>query len=116
MTSVTIFEFMLARIAEDEGTARVHKGLFELDPPLPDDLLKNLVPPEKIRVEAAAKRSILRLHADQVTTVVAKHQGEPRLRCRSCNEPMPCRTLLAMVSVHIDHPDFDFDWLPTDKA
>jgi hypothetical protein len=99
---MTIAEFLLARIAEDEDDAE--RILY-------DEGGMNFRPHSAhVLAECEAKRRIAVLHLP-----TASHRW-----CISCThidalppnnvEAYPCRTLLALASVYADHPDFDPDW------
>ena len=127
---MTITEFLLARIAEDEATAsqRIDRevSLMRRDG-LPDTTRDNL--PASWRrplAECEAKRRIVELHP-------IYHEG-PRLLdvgipngvalggCETCHSvdrinadaPIeaigPCDTLCVLASVYADHPGFDQAW------
>lgn len=101
---MSITEFLLARIAEDEAVAR---EVGEVRPELlPDDRepwadpveVEVRFPPARVLAECEAKRRIVRLHPEILTI------------CQGCGEPYPCRTLGAHAAVYADHPDYDEAW------
>lgn len=114
-----ITEFLLARIAEDEQTARraaLHlernpSRLYEGTPPEWVAHVRGVGSPERVARECAAKRQIIARHP------AATYADEPDLEyCRVCQEMlggdgnMPCPTLRALGTPYYDHPDFDRAW------
>lgn len=97
---MTIAEFLLARIAEDEMVATVLCAS-------PADL--------RILRECAAKRAILKEHE------LSLDMRDPY--CDTCAEwwhaelgegppmvPYPCPTTKALATVYSDHPDYKHEW------
>jgi hypothetical protein len=99
---MTITEFLLERIAEDEATG----ADLEQEANLTLETLGC-----RVLAEAAAKRAIIALHAP----VTAPHGTLPI--CAECGDwwdgspiDYPCDTLRALASVYADHPDYDAGW------
>ena len=102
--TLTLTDFLLARIAEDEAVARSSERR-----------MCERLTPERLLAECEAKRRIVdmhshsspvagaprRLRADAVATEVGV-TGEPETR--------PCDTLRALAAIWSDHPDYDPDW------
>jgi ferredoxin-like protein FixX len=71
---------------------------------------------ERVLREVEAKRAILELHAPAGPFNYFDH-GELRtsescLACGTTDYPMPwpCKTLLAVLAIFRDHPDYDEEW------
>jgi hypothetical protein len=106
MASMTITEFLLARIAEDEREANEHAGAeYYTDGAWPDEL------PSRVLAECAAKRAITGEHRE--VRFFATHQG--CVVCRIGDGPLlpveyPCPTVRALAAVYKDHPDYQPEW------
>lgn len=116
---MTITEFLLARIADDEWCAQ-HMAMLARDDGGRDDddeilyewtaferrdgawhktaRLPKHITPGRVLAECKAKRAIVGLHPEILTI------------CQGCGESYPCRTLMATAAVYADHPDYDPDW------
>lgn len=84
--------WILERVAEDERTAR-------------DDLASSAAAsPARVLAQCAAYKVVVYLHGPY------RAYGEDI--CASCGRetPYPCRTLRALASVWVDHPDYDPVW------
>ena len=125
---MTITEFLLARIAEDEGVARAAARDGERWRTLPEDYRLAVAidngtawggepvaydegcpseeqsahiashDPARVLAECKAKREIVRLHATDAD-------------CREARNRHGCETLIALVEVFSDHPDFRSEWV-----
>lgn len=95
---MTLTEFLLARIAEDEAWATLRRGAGDWRAPIA----------RRVLVECEAKRLIAALHqtsgdiADHCITGVADYLPTPA--------PYPCPTLRALASVYADHSDYRQEW------
>lgn len=102
MGTVTITEFLLARIAEQE--ARLDD--MRRSKAVPNSLLVNLT----LRVAFAdceAKRRIVEEHSPI--------DDQPNGWCTVCDgDGWPCATMAALASVYADHSDFDPAWRVAD--
>lgn len=136
-TTVTIADFLLARLAEDEAAAReatsgpwgraaidgqgfaVHRGEHETVALYCDrDNAEHIArhDPARILRDVEAKRRVVELHKDPERVVkdpdapegLALAPGGPCLECHHATHP--CPTLRALVSVYADHEDFDAGW------
>jgi hypothetical protein len=89
---LTVSEFLLARIAEDEGTRAVPGGgrwAVVTD--------QEVAEAERWRAECEAKRRIVREH--------------DAAGCDYCPEVVDdCPTLRALAAVYRDHPDYREEW------
>lgn len=104
---MTITEFLLARIAEDEAAA----DRVEFRPYLGEGAPELLT--ARVLAECEAKRQIIELHQ---RCNVHDHPGDECDACQRCGDGSiwPCDTLLAVASVYADHPDFDPAWRAAD--
>jgi len=120
--AMTLTDFLLARIAEDEAEAAVDA----LGAPVPVDCWG----PERIDAECAAKRRIVELHKIEVAAFRA-YGGEEgvtfvepdsfedittrRWMCSTCHnigDDGPCSTLRLLALPYADHPDYVDSWRP----
>jgi hypothetical protein len=132
---MTLTEFLLARIAEDEAAARAVPELRDLSPyggqesishalntfASEDGYPRQKYPPEipahysrhdpaRVLAECGAYRAIVELHV--------RHDWLPvgRDECAECgcaddrSVDWPCPTLRALASVYADHPDYQPEW------
>ena len=109
---MTITEFLLARIAEDEAA---------LNGPCRATLSSD--DPARVLRECEAKRRIVEAHP-LTRNVVPVWSGEtPGVACANCaalgrgdgdivEDIGPCDTLCALASVYADHPDYREEWKP----
>lgn len=136
--TLTLTEFLLARIAEDEAAARAY-----LDDPIRDDgrfvemgqIVRSYdgdflcIEPARVLAECAAKRRIVELHRLAHDDDPAYYEGRdwnrennglpsPWYACRSCayeysdDDEWPCETLLALAAIYSDHEDYRPEWRP----
>lgn len=108
---MTLTEFLMARIAEDQAVAVCCHGAgcpnqdFEFSPGL-RDCNELVVGPKRWLVECAAKRRIVEelqwLH-DNASRLGPEAVGQMRVVEACCQ---------ALASVYVDHPDFDESWRP----
>ncbi len=128
---MTIADFLLARIAEDEAVAHEAAGIRGRtrfvpgrEPEVPDlslwandDVLGGAtvsIGPERVLSECEAKRRLVELHEDNWSDI-------PEMALESCTTcglpgeydvPWPCPTIRALAAVYADHPDYDEAWRP----
>jgi hypothetical protein len=105
--TLTLTDFLLARIAEDEAVARDwpdDRTLFWADDQPVVDTLGHVIyqPRTRVLAECEAKRRLLEWHRQYDTD----ERGEPHGREDQC----PAWRLLA--SVYADHPDYRKEWRP----
>jgi len=110
---MTITEFLLARITEDEGAAwRVQAAyddtsfweLTQVDPSFAEVLRS----PPRLLAECEAKRRIIERYADCVS-----RQSEPDYSTTEAliqSSEYEDWTLLALASVYADHDDYREEW------
>lgn len=100
---MTIVEFLLARLAQDEAEineARISES--------PDWWEPSCWSRKRALAEIKAKRRIVEHHS-----LVEFADG--RVVCDVCSEsgtwdPYPCRTLQMIAAVYEDHPDYNNEW------
>jgi hypothetical protein len=105
--TLTITEFLLARIADDEEAAGADPGCECLG--VQFGIGHGPVCPERVLAECEAKRRIVEEHPDY------GGYGESCARCAESSidlAPWPCPTLRALASVWSDHPDYREEWRP----
>lgn len=127
--NLTLTDFLLARIAEDEAVARI-----AMRNPIFPDYVENgpawhcdeqsshvAVAPARLLAECEAKRRIVEIH-DRVESDWIDGDGDDRsgVFCAVCEgeagytggDTYPCPTLRAVAAVYADHPDYDEAWRP----
>ena len=118
--AVTLVEFLLQRLSEDEERAdETHLADCVIDH-IDSGRGCSCVIPARVLADVAAKRRIVDLHSPSAEFVPGHVPGR---FCEACADwddendegqpptvPWPCPTLLALASVHADHPDFDPAW------
>jgi hypothetical protein len=113
-STLTLTDFLLARIAEDEREARMDDGS-----PAPIGMWD----PERVLAECEAKRRIVEEHGDggESQGYLADEDwryGYMPHACETCGSfgeygtPWPCRTLRALALPFADHPEYDESWRP----
>lgn len=99
---MTITEFLLARIAEDEKLANYF------------DPYGAAVGPRRVRAECKAKRAVMEIHKIQQVPEDSPLRSEDEWTCPFCDEDRwpqgVCRTIRAIASVYADHRDYNTDW------
>lgn len=109
--TVTLTDFLLARIAEDEEMAEaVHRGRWNsrvalLDPDLYGHVIRQH--PDRILAECEAKRGIVALHDD-----LLKRELDHRDQSAFGADLMHGDVLRALAAVYADHPDYREEWKP----
>lgn len=112
---MTIVEFLLARIDEDEAPAmlaRREEHLMRRDDPQlraerADGYAQVLISSGRVLAECQAKRAI-----------IAEHGGRPPFHVDPCDahdvdmRTIPCDTLRHLAAVYADHPDYRDEWRP----
>ena len=115
---MTLTEFLLARIAEDEADWRA------VDVASPDALLHGQRLAPRMLADCGAKRRIVNIHRD----ASLDEDGRPVMfgesgagYCRGCNADFmeewaelhdECPTLQALALPYADHPDYREEWRP----
>lgn len=118
---MTLVEFLLARIVEDEERARRAASVEGADfmlAALPLDVFDGLRPgfPNRVLAECAAKRRIVALHEHDLSGTYGSIPG-----CWCCDDDRDyglipagwCETLRALAVVYADHPDYRPEWSPS---
>jgi hypothetical protein len=115
---MTLTEFLLARIAEDEAHWEHLKQILagapshsmvrgeqfnfaagDGEPPVP-------FVPRKLLAECDAKRRIVELHE------APNRPDYLRSYCVACGDSFPCPTLRLLALPYADHPDYQPEWRP----
>ena len=119
---MTLTEFLLARIDEDEKQARDHMRhgvdtYAAVTGPESDEMFSGWEDyyPEKRLAECQAKRQVVNLTAESVEIEVQddwEHGYSPETRHEWTNEPYVGEKILrALALPYAKHPDFQFTWL-----
>jgi len=120
--AVTLTEFLLVRITEDEAQAdEIHEctcGAGELltlyGPGFEPDKWRKWCCgyPARVLAECEAKRRIVEIHVE-----IDEEYPNPKVTCcQECSAygeypgGFPCATLKAVATIYADHPDFREDW------
>ena len=103
---MTLTEFLLARIVEDEGAA--HAALpgpwrwENIGRPDGEHIARHA--PDRVLAECAARRAIVEMHT-------GPHEcPTPESSCGWCVDSDECDTCRAFALPYADHPDFDPAW------
>lgn len=120
--TLSIADFLLARIAEDETAVKGHAfTVTEWD----TGVSKCTHPSHrggytptcwraevsaKVLAECAAKRALIDLHEPYETEVLTADDEENVTLCRECTNHAPCDTLRHVATVYADHPDYNPAW------
>lgn len=118
MASMTITEFILARVAEDEERAQFVARQIEGNNWTPHepwrlswhdeyDLL--CIEPSRALVECEAKRRIVELHDGSHECSTYDHTGDID-NCTWCLNTEDCSTMRLLAAIWADHPDFREEW------
>ena len=104
---MTLTEFLLARIAEDEAVAQ--RWAEDVDGVAPDgrpwrDRRGRFIyaPRAHVLAECAAKRAIVTLHSAEL--------GQHPDFCGHDLRALPCPTLRLLARPYAEHPDYDEAW------
>jgi hypothetical protein len=105
--AVTLVDFLLARIAEDEAAARDSRALYGPD----SSLYINRHNPARVLAECEAKRRIVELHSrDHECT--APGDGYAGVFAADGTMPSTCSTMRALALPFATHPDYREEWKP----
>jgi len=120
---MTLTEFLLARIAEDEavGQAAVSDWYSQEKPLQYAETGYNTTPdltidPRRVLAECEAKRRIVEVHAE-----IHENGIEESLACAACSPDdgaggrvwdWPCDTVRLLSLPYADHPDYREEWRP----
>jgi hypothetical protein len=111
---VSVDEFLLARIAEDEEVARAllepyawgYSTFWEASSTELDHIARH--DPARVLADCAAKRAIVELHTGgHECSITGDH-------CRYIHEFETCDTLRLLAAPFAPHPDFRDEWTPRD--
>jgi hypothetical protein len=103
---MTLADFLLARIAEDEGWAG---GIHEEDCDPPGCTCGD---PARVLAECEAKRRIVELHDRGHECSQYDHHGEVD-SCTYAHDFDDCSTLRLLALPYASHPDYQTEWKPT---
>ena len=112
---MTLTDFILARIAEDEAVASRAGSFAPWSEPFQTDNYGHLtVQPDRVLAECEAKRRIVEWHKP------LPGLGGYAANCAGCWEdggedgaPLyPCRNIRWLAAVYADHEDYDESWRP----
>lgn len=131
---MTITEFLLARIAEDEADAQdaLERGFggweWLADAGINHEARTHIVRwhPARVLAECEAKRQIVELHAStgdkweaacvvcavEVADYASDGQGGESYDPRLSHAAWPCATLRHLAAVYSDHSDYRDEWRP----
>lgn len=118
---MSITEFLLARIADDEAIARDEVAQYESvgqRPPRPLGLISELgwvgvgfmsdpaiaIDTTRVLAECAAKRAIVERHDSDAWDFACEAEGRGR------PNPDACQDLRALAAIYADHPDYRDEW------
>lgn len=116
---MTITEFLLARIAEDEAAVEQLTHVFHsagTQMYVKESWIMSPLRKERFLAECAAKRAIVELHSPVKDDGWKSGAAHGNLWCGSCGsiddspEPFPCDTLKALAAVYASHPDYRQEW------
>jgi hypothetical protein len=111
VATLTLTEFLLARIAEDEAGA-INYAHFEIRDGIPG----TYAIPERVLAECEAKRRIVgehqRTRRSQEYTYIEGYI-DPCITCGQVRpRKYPCATLRALALPYAAHPDYRKEWRP----
>lgn len=118
---MTLTDFLLARIAEDEAAARQEDADYADTSLLPtyDSEHQARWTTGRVLAECEAKRRIIAEHELTTDTYPVDTSPSRGVSCTLCygtgpgesaEDLGPCDTLRALAQVYADHPDFDPSW------
>jgi hypothetical protein len=106
--TLTLTDFLLARIAEDEAVAESATGepVFQGLQLFSDGYGTDVIARSRrgTLAECEAKRRIVEWHFGK------PNDGGPY--CANCGSDWPCENLAALALPYADHPDFREEWRP----
>jgi hypothetical protein len=127
-TTTTIPDFLRARIAEDEATAKAAAAGEALLPSLrsvkasawvPDGEITHIArwDPARVLAECEARRRIVEWCGERDRVFVGAHFGGDAMRESdflpgALKRPADSVVLRALAAVYADHPDYDQAWRP----
>jgi hypothetical protein len=109
---MTIIEFLTARLDDEASTARDMAEQAAMRRPLLQLLgggtgIRDLVNPDRILADVAAKRAIVSLHTHPSFACYWSHDSMEQ------HDPGEvCDTLCALAQPYADHPDYREEWKP----
>ena len=120
---MTLVTFLLARIAEDEATAKDNTNLLTFG--VADTKTREYLGqfnPARMIIECESKRSIVELHTPVTDWKIFWHDEivdrPDDSACTTCGsffeypERWPCSTVRALALPYVDHCDYQNEWRP----
>ncbi len=112
---MTLVEFLLSRIEEDEAECR-----REIEDGYGGERTDSGWTSVRVLAECEAKRRIVELHEAGGTYPVGDGDGPRQAYCATCGSgepyeyptPWPCDTLRLLALSYVDHPDYREEWRP----
>ena len=104
--TLTLTDFLLARIAEDEAEV-LGAGHWDGDP---EWWLPDWVSRERLLADCKCKRRIVALHSLEPDPQPDENWLGLCAVCNSTTEGYPCTTLRTLALPYADHPDFNPEW------
>lgn len=108
---ITLSEFLLARIAEDERRAGLLQSeiVYLEGPEEAENAAHTLLDPARILAECEAKRKVIALHNTRFT--LAGPDGRKGVRCVACKDlTSPCKTLRTLGEPYSAHEEYREEW------
>jgi hypothetical protein len=124
MEAMSLTEFLLARLDEDEEQAKRSKADDAMNPNLRIPAGWVAAVADRMLAEVEAKRQIVEEHAGNERVRGEKAKWPGAWACEVCedgpgmyagdieHQTLPCPTLRALTAVYSDHPDYDEAWRP----
>jgi hypothetical protein len=119
-----IVDFILARLAEEEGLALLAPDGREPRNPGSSDAataLANHWSPRRVHAACIMRLLLLDIHQDDGPAIVPGSGGHPDLvaaTCQTCRDrdghpaPWPCDTIRVLAGEWVHHPDYRHEWRP----
>ena len=107
---MTLTEFLLARIAEDEADAQ------PVDEPVMQGGRLGVITVGGRPAALAISRARVLAECEAKWRIIEVHHpldDDPEPFCWNCDEEAwPCKTMAVLAAVYADHPDYDEEWRP----
>ena len=107
---MTLVEFLLARITEDEDVAHVERRVRDRLPEMWSDFSQRF-DPAWVLAECEAKRRIIALHQPGHECSQYDHNGDID-RFMYCHDFEDCSTTKVLALPYAGHPDYQEEWRP----
>lgn len=104
-STLTLTDFLLARIAEDEAAAEKAGSFTPWDRDFQNDNYGHLtVQPSRVLATCKAHRAIVGLHSSGAPMCSWTHDSN------DLHDDYICPTIRALASIYADHPDYRSEW------